>query len=87
MQLAADISKQLNKNFEEEKMSAVTYHISPHQQPEPETLPLLTPPLCTEGWFTKTQIFTELAPLLIQSIIHNVHSLLVPSVGKRILID
>ena len=40
-------------------MSHVTCHISPvtcqqWQQPEPHILPLLTPPLYTVDWFTKT---------------------------------
>ena len=41
-------------------MSCVACHMSPvtshqHQQPQPQTLPLLTPPLCTVGWFAKTE--------------------------------
>ena len=40
-------------------MSPVTGHLSPvtnanSQQPQPPTLPLLTPQLCTVGGFTKT---------------------------------
>ena len=38
----------------------VLYHMSPvtchqSQQPQPHTLPLLTPPLCAVGWFSKTE--------------------------------
>ena len=41
-------------------LSDVRCHLSPvtchqHHQPEPQTLPLLTP-LCTVSWFTKTEI-------------------------------
>ena len=40
-------------------VSCVACHISPvtchwRQQPQPQTLPLLTPPLRTVGWFAKT---------------------------------
>ena len=34
-------------------LSPITCH--QRQQPQPQTLPLLTPPLCTVGWFTKTE--------------------------------
>ena len=36
-------------------VSPVTCHLSLTPHPQPHTLPLLTPPLCTEGWFAKTQ--------------------------------
>ena len=41
-------------------MSPVTCHMSPvtchqRQHPQPQTIPLLTPPLCIVGWFTKTE--------------------------------
>ena len=35
-----------------DNMLGVRCHVS---QPQPRTLPLLTPPVCTAGWFTKTQ--------------------------------
>ena len=28
-----------------------------HQRQQPQSLPLLTPPLCTVGWFAKTEMF------------------------------
>ena len=40
------------------QMSHVMLYLSPvtcHQQPQPQTLPQLTPPLCTVGWFNKTE--------------------------------
>ena len=33
--------------------------IPKRQQPQPQTLPLLSPPLYTVGWFAKTQRFSE----------------------------
>ena len=36
-------------------MCRVSHVTCQRQQPQPETLPLLTPPLCTVGWFAKTQ--------------------------------
>ena len=41
-------------------MSSVTSQLSTvnchqRQQPKPQTLPLLTPPLCTVDWLTKTE--------------------------------
>ena len=35
------------------KVSQVTCHQYKPQQPQPQTLPLITPLLCTEGWFGK----------------------------------
>ena len=45
-------------------MSCVTCHMlwvtcHQHQQPQPQTLTLLTPPLCTVGWVTKTETKTQ----------------------------
>ena len=41
-------------------VSHVSCHLSPvtchqHQQPQQQTLPLLTPPLCTVVWLNKTE--------------------------------
>ena len=36
-------------------MTRVTYHLSLSPQPQPQTLTLLTPPLCTVGWFEQTK--------------------------------
>ena len=43
-------------------VSPVTCHLSlvtchQRQQPQPQTLSLLNPPLCTEGWFATTDNF------------------------------
>ena len=36
-------------------MSHVTCHLSPIPTATAMSLPLLTPPLCTVGWFTKAE--------------------------------
>ena len=63
MRILATISKHIKKNY----VSHVTCHVScvtccvlpvtchSRQQPQWQTLPLLTPPLFTAGWFAKTQ--------------------------------
>ena len=46
----------LNKDEENSvTLSRVTCH--QRQQPQPQTLPLLTSPICKLGWFAKTDIF------------------------------
>ena len=49
-----------NKNmvsYVTRQVSPVTCHKSLRQQPQPRTLAMLTPPLCTAGWFAMTQIY------------------------------
>ena len=46
------IKAQIKKNKKNVSVSGVS------QQPQPQTLPLLTPPLCTVRWFAKTQTLT-----------------------------
>ena len=50
-------SKILAKTQEEKICQVSCVTCQQQQQPQPQTLPMLIPELCTVDWFTKTEIF------------------------------
>ena len=57
VQTEAPIQKDPKKFSLEKKAKNEIVMCPTRQQPNPQTLPLLTTPQCTGGWFAKTEMF------------------------------
>ena len=68
-------AKKIQKNYQkEDKRKKIMCHVSPvtchqRQQSQPQTLPLLTPPLFSVGWFTPTEPTTHFFLLQTQKMV------------------